>query len=84
MALVADPVSPEAAAIGAQIRWLRREAGLTQDDLAVRCRTWRPIVGRWERGQHFLTLDTLARIAAGLGVELVDIVCVLDDPGADE
>jgi ribosome-binding protein aMBF1 (putative translation factor) len=53
--------------LGANLRRLRRARGLTQAALAQRARCHPNTVGRLERGATDPTLDTLARLAHGLG-----------------
>jgi DNA-binding XRE family transcriptional regulator len=54
--------------LGARIRALRRAAGLTQAELARRTGIHRPNIARVEAGRHTPSLETLARLAAALGV----------------
>lgn len=65
--------------VGAQLRWLREEQGLSQEELARRIGSHRPIISRIERGEHGLSLESVCRIAAGLGVDPAhDVLVVLD------
>ncbi len=69
--LGADPgadVDLDGAAIGARVRALRLEAGLTQADLAQRTGIYRPNIARVESGRHTPSLDTLSRLASAIGV----------------
>lgn len=52
--------------IGVRIRALRRERGLTQDDLADRVGVSRSAVAQWETGRSGQVTDNLARIAGVL------------------
>jgi DNA-binding XRE family transcriptional regulator len=54
--------------LGARIRALRLAAGLTQAELARRTGIHRPNIARVEAGRHTPSLETLARVAAALGV----------------
>jgi transcriptional regulator with XRE-family HTH domain len=54
--------------VGARIRELRRERGLSQHQLAVRIGVDHRTISRAENGRHAILLDQLARIAGGLGV----------------
>lgn len=56
--------------IGAQIRRLRTEAGLTLADLAERAGTSAPTMHRYETGWDRFEVATLRRIAEGLGASL--------------
>ncbi len=54
--------------IGQRMRALRLERGLTLDVLATRMLTYRPILCRFEHGQHVFRLDTVQRLAKALEV----------------
>ncbi len=56
--------------LGKRIRDLRKQTGLTQQELATRAGLHRPNLARVENGRHHPNSDTLTRIAAGLGVPL--------------
>jgi transcriptional regulator with XRE-family HTH domain len=49
-------------------RSLRREGGIAQERFAARAGLDRSYFGAIERGEFNVTLDTLVKIAAGLGV----------------
>ncbi len=56
--------------VGARAREIRLARGLSQSDVARALwgdHTYRPLVGRIERGLHVLRVDTLQRLAAALG-----------------
>jgi transcriptional regulator with XRE-family HTH domain len=60
---------------GQRLRELRRERGLTQEDLSRRASIHAPTIGRLERGRREPRLKTILRLADGLGVspgELLD------------
>jgi transcriptional regulator with XRE-family HTH domain len=57
--------------LGQRIRQLREEAGLSQRTLAKAVGTSQPMIVRLEGGGGVPRLDTLARVAAALGAELV-------------
>ena len=59
--------------IGGQIRGKRTEAGLTQEDLAERTGVNAAYLGRIERGEINVTIQTLSAIAEGLRVNLFDL-----------
>lgn len=63
--LVADLDGPR---LGARVRALRLAAGLTQAELARRTGIHRPNIARVEAGRHTPSLETLARLAAAIGV----------------
>lgn len=58
------------ARLGAYLRAAREEAGLTQEQLAERARTHRPVIARLERGAHAPRLDTILRVAEALDLRL--------------
>lgn len=63
--LMADLDGPR---LGARVRALRLAAGLTQAELAKRTGIHRPNIARVEAGRHTPSLETLARLAAAIGV----------------
>lgn len=56
--------------LGAEFSLLRKEAGLTQDELAARTGVDQAEISRIERGASNATEDTLAHIAHELGAEI--------------
>ena len=56
------------ARLGARLRELRLEAGLTQAELARRTGIHRPNIARVEAGRHTPSLETLSRLATAIGV----------------
>lgn len=56
--------------IGRRIRAVREEAGLSQEKLAAKIGMTRSNYARIERGATNITVETLVRIAKGLGVEV--------------
>jgi DNA-binding XRE family transcriptional regulator len=64
--------------VGAKIRQLRAEAGMTQDQLAETAGLPQSHISRIENAQHSATHLTLEKIAKALGVEVGKI-----DPCAD-
>lgn len=56
--------------IGARIQTLRRERGLTQDDVANRIGVSRSAVAQWETGRAGQVTGNLSRIAAVLEVSV--------------
>lgn len=57
------------AALGAAIRELRAEAGLSQERLALEADLDRSYTGAVERGERNVAFENLLRIAAAVGVE---------------
>ena len=64
--------------LGARLRQLRLENGLTQAELARRTGIHRPNIARVEAGRHTPSLDTLARIADAIGVSTAHVLVVHD------
>lgn len=60
--------------LGERILRIRHELGLSQEELAFRCGMQPSHIGFLERGQRNPTLDTLERIALGLGVSVCQLV----------
>lgn len=60
-------------AMGARITTLRKQAGLTQEELATRAGIQRTHLGRIEAGKYAVKLETLQAIATALGMT-VDII----------
>ena len=59
--------------IGNRIAALRKKAGLTQEELALRAGLQRTHVGRIEAGRYAVTLEVVQAIAEALGMT-VDII----------
>ena len=59
--------------IGNRIQELRKEAGMTQTQLAEKCGMAQPNIARIEAGTYATSIDVLSRIAEALGkrIELV-------------
>jgi HTH-type transcriptional regulator/antitoxin HipB len=57
--------------LGEQIRRLREGLGISQAELGRRIGSTQPAIARLEAGRVSPTLETLDRVAAALGVELV-------------
>ncbi len=58
---------------GGRIRALRRERGLTQEELAQKSGLSVEAVGRIERGAFAPTLETIHKLSGGLGVPFHDL-----------
>jgi transcriptional regulator with XRE-family HTH domain len=70
----AKPRSPDHAALGRAVEDFRREAELTQEELADRMHTEFAPVGKLERGVSNPTFSYLLRVARGLDVDLSEVV----------
>lgn len=64
----AESAPIDGARLGARLRALRLEAGLTQAELARRTGIHRPNIARVEAGRHTPSLETLSRLAIAIGV----------------
>ena len=60
--------------IGNNLRAFRRSKRITQDSLAELCDLHRNYVGAVERGERNITLDTMVRLADGLGVTVPELL----------
>jgi len=60
--------------LGARLRELRLEAGLTQAELARRTGIHRPNIARVEAGRHTPSLETLSRLAGAIGVSTTRVL----------
>lgn len=66
-----DPATKAASkAIGEKIKKARLRAGLSQASLAERIGMTRTSYARLEKGQTNVTIDSLVRVANGLGLDL--------------
>lgn len=65
--------------VGVRLRELRRDAELSQAEIARRTGIHRPIVGRIERGVHVASLDTVRRYAAALDLDVATVLVCLDE-----
>ncbi len=54
--------------VGGRVRLLRREAGLSQAELADSIKMSRAYLGAVERGEKAASVSTLDRLASGIGV----------------
>ena len=64
----ADASPMDGARLGARLRALRLEAGLTQAELARRTGIHRPNIARVEAGRHTPSLETVSRLAHAIGI----------------
>lgn len=67
--------------LGAVVKTLRAEAGLTQDGLAARADIDSTYLSRLERGHRNPTWATLGRLSRGLGVSRWELVKRADELG---
>ena len=62
------------ASVAKHIRRLRTERRMTQEDLAGKLFVTRQTISAWETGKAQPDLETLERIAAALGVEVMELI----------
>jgi len=72
------PRSPEHAALGEAVRTLRRDAGMSQEELADAAGTDLTQVGGIERGIRNPSYTTLLRLAAALETTVGELTTVAD------
>jgi transcriptional regulator with XRE-family HTH domain len=60
--------------VGEKIRSLRKERGLSQEELGAKAELHYTYIGAVERGEKNCSITTLARIAQGLNVEMGELV----------
>lgn len=67
--------------LGERLRLFREKAGIgSQEKLAERAGVHRTYVGRLERGESGVTVESLAAILAGMSVSLADFFRPFADP----
>ena len=64
------PIDPEARRVGGVLRAVRREQGLTQDDVAKQLPIGEGAYAAWEAGRSRFTLPELPSVARALGVDV--------------
>jgi transcriptional regulator with XRE-family HTH domain len=69
----ATPKSPDHLALGAAIRDLREERGLSQEELGFRAGLHRNYVGGCERGEINLSFSVMLQLVQGLEISFVDL-----------
>jgi transcriptional regulator with XRE-family HTH domain len=60
--------------LGARIRELRQEAGITQEKLAAYCDVDKGYLSQVESGKRLPSIPVIALLAAELGTEIADLV----------
>jgi transcriptional regulator with XRE-family HTH domain len=65
---------------GERVRARRLELGLSQEAASVRCGIHWTQLGKVERGQRSLRLETIVKIAGGLGIEPGGLINGLPTP----
>lgn len=72
------PLTPELAALGKAVERLRKERGLTQEELGSLVFTDHKLAGEIERGQRNPRYLTLLRLAAALQIGPEEIVALAE------
>jgi transcriptional regulator with XRE-family HTH domain len=67
-------------AFGERVKDRRSELGLSQEAAAVRCGIHWTQLGKVERGQRSLRLETIVKIAAGLDIDAGKLISGLPVP----
>jgi transcriptional regulator with XRE-family HTH domain len=67
--------------IGALLRQLRIEAGMSQEEFADRCELHRTYIGSIERGEKAITIETAQKIVKALGMSLSQFFRKLEGGG---
>lgn len=65
---------PSLVALGASIRRVRKELGISQEKLALAAEVDRSYLGRVERGDNNVAMLTLVKIAQGLNTTVTQLV----------
>jgi transcriptional regulator with XRE-family HTH domain len=65
--------------VGRSIRKKRVELGVSQDDFADSIDMHRAYYGSIERGEKNITVQTLHRVAVGLGSSMSEVLAGVDD-----
>jgi XRE family transcriptional regulator, regulator of sulfur utilization len=72
--LVPPPKTAINEAVGHAIRTARKAQGYTQEAFALKAGIDRSYMGAIERGEFNLTVDTLLKITAGLGISASELL----------
>ena len=62
-----------AARVGQKVRALRKQRGLSLEELALKCEMNAAFLGHVERGMRCPTIYTIEKISVGLGVSLAEL-----------
>lgn len=60
--------------VGERIRYARKNAHLTQEELAIKLGVTQAVIGQYERGIRKPKMDALQRIAEAMGISIYDLV----------
>lgn len=59
---------------GSQVRYYRKQKGISQEELASLAGLHRTYIGAIERGERNVSLNNVEKIASSLGVPVVDLL----------
>jgi transcriptional regulator with XRE-family HTH domain len=59
--------------LGEQVRKLRKEKGISQEELGAKAELHYTYIGAIERGERNCSIDSLQKIAKGLGIEIPEL-----------
>lgn len=59
---------------GTRLRTLRREKGLSQEELAEKSGLNRPYISAIEKGKRNVSLEVMEKLAGALGVGIIDFL----------
>lgn len=62
---------------GQRLRQERTDRGLSQEELADRAGIHRTYVGSVERGERNISIDSMERLARGLGLDICELLAPL-------
>lgn len=63
---------------GRRLAEIRKEKGIAQDKLAIKCDIARSFVGEVERGKRNLSLRNICKLAIGLEVTTAELLSLID------
>lgn len=58
---------------GKRLRQLRRERGLSQEELGVKANLHRTYIGTIERAEKNISIENMSKLAKALGVRVTDL-----------
>jgi transcriptional regulator with XRE-family HTH domain len=67
--------------LGRTVRELRAAAGYSQESFAARIKVHRTFMGTIERGNTNVSLETLERLASGLGLDVWELIRIAEVGG---
>lgn len=67
------------ALFGKRLAEIRKDKGLAQDKLALKCDMARSFIGEVERGKRNVSLRNICKLAIGLGVTTSELLSLIDN-----